>query len=79
MAPWLIAVAVVGGWLLAWGFYWLTEQAIIAIHYKYQVYAHIDAYVFWLLYGVLIERLVEPLLVGTIVSLAVKGRRWWSL
>lgn len=74
MAPWLIAVAVVGGWLLAWGFYWLTEKAIIAIHYKYQVYAHIDAYVFWLLYGVLIERLVEPLLVGTIVALAVKGR-----
>jgi len=41
-------------------FDWSTLKAVVAVLYKYQVYAHIDAYVFWLIYDVLIQRLIEP-------------------
>jgi len=44
---------VVGGWLLLSIFVWSTQKAVIAVLYRYQVYAHIDAYVFWLIYAVL--------------------------
>jgi hypothetical protein len=74
VTPWLIAGTVVGGWLLGWAGYWLTEKAVVAVHYKYQVYAHIDAYDFWLLYGVLIERLIEPFVVGCVIAVAAKGK-----
>jgi uncharacterized membrane protein len=74
VAPGLVAAAVLGGWLLGWAGYWLTEKAVVAVHYKYQVYAYIDAYDFWLLYGVLIERLIEPLVVGCVIAVAAKGR-----
>jgi hypothetical protein len=72
--PWLIAGTVVGGWLLCWFLVWSTQKAIVAVLYKYQVYAHIDAYVFWLIYAVLIERLIEPLIIGCIIAVAAKGR-----
>jgi len=74
VAPWLITGTVVGGYLLGWAVYFLTQKAVVAILYKYQVYAHIDAYVFWLIYGVLVELLIEPFFVGCIVALTAKGR-----
>jgi len=74
VVPWLIAGTVVGGWLLCWVFYWSTQKAVVALLYKYQVYAHIDAYVFWLIYAVLIERLIEPFIIGCIIAVAAKGR-----
>jgi hypothetical protein len=74
VTPWLIAGTVVGGWLLGWAAYWVTEKAVVAVHYRYQVCAHIGAYDFWLLYGVLIERLIEPFVIGCIVAVAAKGR-----
>jgi len=46
VVPWLIAGTVVGGWLLLSIFVWSTQKAVIAVLYRYQVYAHIDAYVF---------------------------------
>jgi len=74
VVPWLIACTVVGGWLLCWVFDWSTQKAVVAVLYKYQVYAHIDAYVFWLIYAVLIERLIEPFIIGCIIAVAAKGR-----
>jgi len=74
VVPWLIAGTVVGGWLLCWVFYWSTQKAVVAVLYKYQVYAHIDAYVFWLIYAVLIQRLIEPFIVGCIIAVVAKGR-----
>ena len=74
VVPWLIAGTVVGGWLLLWLFVWSTQKAVIAVLYRYQVYAHIDAFVFWLIYAVLIQRLIEPFLIGCIIALAAKGR-----
>ncbi len=74
VVPWLIAGTVVGGWLLCSVFVWSTEKAVVAALYKYQVYAHIDAYVFWLIYAVLIERLIEPFIIGCIIAMAAKGR-----
>jgi hypothetical protein len=74
VAPWLTAGATVGGYLLGWALYYLSEKAVIAVLYKYQVYAHVDPYVFWLIYAVLVERLLEPMLVGFVVARVAKGR-----
>ncbi len=73
VAPWLTAGTVVAGWLLGWAAYWFTQKAVLAVLDKYQVYAHIDAHVFWLIYA-LIERLVEPFIIGCIIAVAAKGR-----
>jgi hypothetical protein len=70
----LIAGNVVGGWLLWLAVYWITEKAVVAILRNYQVYTHIDAYVFFLLYGIVIELVIEPLLIGCIVAAIAKGR-----
>ena len=74
VTPGLTAGTVVGGWLLGWPVYWFTQKAVVAVLYKYQVYAHIDAYVFWLIYAVLIERLIEPFIIGCVIAMAAKGR-----
>jgi hypothetical protein len=74
VVPWLIAGTAVGGLLLCWVFGWSTQKAVVAVLYRYQVYAHIDAYVFWLIYAVLIQRLIEPLIIGCIIAVAAKGR-----
>jgi hypothetical protein len=46
----------------------------VAILYRYQVYAHVDAHTFWLLYGILIERLLEPFFMGCILAAVARGR-----
>jgi hypothetical protein len=74
VAPWLAVGTVVAGWLLCWVFDWSTQKAVVAILYKYQVYAHIDAYVFWLIYAVLIQRLIQPFIIGCVIAVAAKGR-----
>jgi hypothetical protein len=76
VASWLIAVTVVGGFLLAWALEYLSEKAVtgVLVNYGSQVYAHVDAYVFWLIYGVLVERLLEPMLIGFIVGRVAKGQ-----
>src|SRR5271166_986219 len=60
VAPWLIAAAMIVGCLVWFASFWCTEKAIFAILPRYggQIYAHIGAYEFWLLYGILIHRLV---------------------
>ena len=74
VAPWLTAGTVVAGCLLWPVFYGSTQKAVVAVLDKYQVYAHIDAHVFWLIYALLIERLVEPFIIGCIIAVAAKGR-----
>ena len=69
----MIAVTVFGGFLLTWALFYLSEKAVVGLLDRYQVYAHVDAYVFWLIYAVLVERLLEPMLVGFIVARAAKG------
>lgn len=75
-ASWLIAVTVVGGFLLAWAQGYFSERVVNSVLSTYgsQVYSYVDAYVFWLIYGVLIERLLEPMVVGFVVALVAKGQ-----
>lgn len=73
-SPWQIVLAVVAGYALGGVLYWSTEKAISTIHSKYQVYAHIDAYSFWLIYGLFIERLIIPMLAGCFVAAVAKGK-----
>src|SRR5579862_4935939 len=73
-APWLIVCAVVGGYLVGGAGYFLTEKGITQVLEHYHVYAHINAYLFWLLYGILIERLMQPLFIGCMVAAIAKGR-----
>lgn len=73
-SPWQIVLAVVAGYALGGVLYWSTEKAISTIHSEYQVYAHIDAYSFWLIYGLFIERLIIPMLAGCFVAAVAKGK-----
>jgi hypothetical protein len=74
VAPWLIASSMVVGYLSLGVAYWSSERAVVAILYRYQVYAHVDAHTFWLLYAILIERLLEPFFLGCILAAVAKGR-----
>ena len=73
-APGFVACMVMGGWGVGCGGYFLTEKSVTAVLSSYQVYAHMNAYLFWLLYGVMIERLIEPFLVGSCVAAAARAR-----
>jgi hypothetical protein len=74
VARWSVTGILIGAYLSGWGAYWCTEQAVGAILRMYHVYAHIDAYSFWLIYAVLVERLIEPLLMGSFAAAIAKGR-----
>ncbi len=74
VAPWLIVSSVVVGYLSLGAAYWSSERAVAAILNRYQVYVHVDAHAFWLLYAILIERLLEPFFMGCILAAVAKGR-----
>ena len=80
-APWLIAIAVIGGYLLlAFGFS-LPERLIDAVlelrrHHVIPYYSQreMDAHVFWFNTGILIGRLLVSLFIGCIVAAVAKAR-----
>ena len=84
VAPWSVAGAVVGGFLLLWlGFgFGLPERAILAVldfrsqpHvHPYYTWPQAQVRVFWLVCGALIGRLLMSLFIGFIVAAGAKGR-----
>jgi hypothetical protein len=50
------------------------QRGVSAVHARWQVYAYIDAYSFWLIYGVLIRCLVLPVATGWIVATTMRLR-----
>jgi len=84
VAPWSVAGAVVGGFLLLWlGFgFGLPERATLAVldfrsqpHvHPYYTWPHAQVRVFWLVCGALIGRLLMSLFIGFIVAAGAKGR-----
>ncbi len=78
-APWTIAAAVVGGFLLRWFVSRLSDPAIKgaieSLLDRHWVYGHDPhAYVFWLTSSMLIVRLIANTLVGGFVAVVAKGR-----
>lgn len=78
-APWTITAIAVGGFLLRWFVSWLSnpliQRAIEAVLEKYQVYEHDpQAYTFWLIHSMYIERFVVNALIGVAVASVAKGR-----
>jgi hypothetical protein len=79
--PWLIASAVVGGYLvLRFGFS-VPEKLIVAVlefrrHgiIPYYTQSEMAAYLFWLNTGILIGRLLVSVLTGCIIAILAKGR-----
>jgi hypothetical protein len=78
-APWTIAAAVVGGFLLRWLVSRLSNPAINgaidAVLDRYLVHGQDPhAYIFWLTSSMLIVRLVVNTLVGGLVAVVARGR-----
>lgn len=81
-APWQIAGAVVGGFLLYWVAAGRIEQAIVAIldfrrqpHvHPYYTWPQAEARMFLVMYGVLAGQLLLSVFIGCIVATAAKGR-----
>jgi hypothetical protein len=74
-APWTMAAAIVGGFLLHGFLSGLPEKFLSAVTERYLMFwsAHFQAYT-WVLNGVGIAHLMASLLVGCMVALAAKGR-----
>ena len=78
-APWTIAVAVVGGFLLRWFISRLSDPsikgAIEAVLNTYGANEHdADAYMFWMANSMLVVRLIVNTLVGSLVAVVAKGQ-----
>jgi hypothetical protein len=74
VALWHIAGAMFVGYLFGWCCYFLVERIVDAMLHAYHVYAHVDAHAFWLIYAILLECLIGPMLVGIVVGLVARGR-----
>jgi hypothetical protein len=74
-APWTMAAAIVGGFLLHGFLSGLPDKFLSAVTDRYLMFwsAHFQAYT-WVLKGVGIAHLMASLLVGCMVALAAKGR-----
>lgn len=79
-APWTIAAAVVGGFLLRWLLSWWSDPAIkgaieSVLEARYRAYEQDPhLYLFWLTNMMLIERLIVNTLIGGMVAVAAKGQ-----
>lgn len=81
VAPWSIACAVLGGYVLRWFGASFPERAIVAVlafrrHHvtPYYTWQQVQAYMFWLNNGILIVHLLMSLFIGCTVAAAAKGR-----
>jgi hypothetical protein len=75
VAPWLIAAAVIGGFLLNRLVSGLPERAIFAVLQSYQVFGHhFRAYVFFATDGIAIGHVIASMFVGGVVAWAAKNR-----
>jgi vacuolar-type H+-ATPase subunit I/STV1 len=74
-APWTMAAAIVGGFLLHGFLSGLPDKFLSAVTDRYLMFwsAHFQAYT-WVLNGVGIAHLMASLLVGCMVAWAAKGR-----
>ena len=67
-------LSVAGGFLLWWNVPMVIGEAVRTIHYRWEVYQYIDAYSFWLVYAVLVENVIAPAIVGSLLAMSNKGR-----
>lgn len=82
VAPWQIAGAVVGGFLLYWLGAVRMQHAIVAIFdfrrqphvHPYYTWPQAQARLFWVKYGVLAGHLVLSMFIGCIVAMVAKAR-----
>lgn len=74
VAPWQIAGAMLLGYLLCWCCHFLVERMVDAMLHTYQVYAYVDAHAFWLIYAILVECLIVPMMGGFLAGLMARGR-----
>jgi len=74
-APWSIAAAVAGGFLMIRVVGRLPQAATTAVLERYRVFEHDpDAYIFWLKAGFLMGQFIVAALVGSFVAAAAKGK-----
>jgi hypothetical protein len=72
----VIAGTIMGGWILLSLVLLYTQIAVYDVLLKHgdQVYARMDAHLFWLIYAIWIELVIEPFLIGSIAAVAAKGK-----
>lgn len=75
LAPWLTALAVIGGYLLIRFAVPLPLNGIIRVLNRYRLYeSHPGAYLLWFTWGGLLVRLILLTFIGGLMAIAVKGR-----
>src|SRR5260370_23751254 len=76
VAPWIIAAAVVMGFLLLRFGSGLPEKLVVALLRTQRPYSNtcVDVYVLFLAWGIFIGRLIESMIIGCIVAVAAKDR-----
>jgi hypothetical protein len=72
--PTTLGLSVTAGFLVWWNVPMVIEEVVRRIHYRWHAYHHIDAYSFWLLYAVLLQNALVPLLVGSLLGASNRGR-----
>ena len=75
-APWTIAGTILMGYALRWLGSGLPEKVVVALLRTQRPYssAHVDAYMLFLTWGILIGPLIQSMLIGCIVAIAAKRR-----
>ena len=76
VAPWRTAGVVLMGFLLLRVGYGWPEYLLVAVLRTQKPYsnAHVDAYMFFLTWGILVGRVLQPMIIGCLVAVAAKGR-----
>lgn len=76
VAPWWLTAFVLLGFSLSWFGARLPDDLVIALLRAQRPYSnrHMDAYLWLLTYGFSIARVLESLLIGTLVAVLAKGR-----
>ena len=72
--PGRLWLPIAGGFALWWHVPRVIGEAVVAIHYRWRVYDYIDAVSFWLVYAVLVENVIAPAIVGSLLAMSTKGR-----
>jgi hypothetical protein len=72
--PWPLLAIALAGWYLPPIYGMAIQRGVGAIHARWQVYSYIDAYSFWLLYGVLVRTVIVPMFAGWLVATAIRQR-----
>jgi hypothetical protein len=73
-SPARLGLSMAVGILLWWTVPAVVEEGVRRMHYRWSVYDYVDAYSFWLVYAVMVESVIAPVLIGSLLAMSNRGR-----